>query len=232
MLPKISHPLFDVEIPSLQRTVKFRRFLVSEEKIVLLAAESSDEKDIVDACRQIINNCCQDEIDVESLASFDLEWCFIQLRRNSVNNIVNVAYKDNEDEQTYKFELDLKDIELNTTEGHTNRVELPGGIVMLMKYPTISVAESMLDSANQIEMVEKMIISCIDKIYDDETVYEDYSEEELREFLNSLDSDTYDRIKNFFSTMPQVGYTIEYTNTRGTERRIALSGLRDFFTCY
>jgi hypothetical protein len=203
---------------------------VSEEKIVLLAAESTDDNDLVNACRQVINNCCKEEIDVEKLASFDLEYIFIQLRRHSVNNIVTLAYRDLEDEKVYKFDVNLDEIKVTSSPDHSNRIECDDSIVIIMKYPTISVAEAMLKTDTKLEMTEMMIIQCVEKVYDADTVYEEYTEAELKEFLNNLSTAEYDKIKAFFETMPKVSHTIEYTNSKGTERKIQLSGLRDFFT--
>jgi hypothetical protein len=230
MLPKIQHQLFEIEIPSLKKKVQFRPFLVKEEKILLIAAESDDDGDIIRALLQIINNCAQEDIDLSRLAIFDIEYVFLKLRAKSVDNIIELAYEDLEDGEERKFKVNLNDIELVTNEKHTNIIDVTDSVKMKMKYPTSELAAAVESAKTELEFLETMLVECVDSIYDDETVYDSFSEEELKEFLDNLDSKTHVKIKEFFETMPRLYHAIEYTNKKGTERKIELKTVTDFFT--
>lgn len=230
MLPEIKHLHFDIEIPSLKKKAKFRPFLAKEEKILLTASAGRDEKDIIYAVESIISNCIQTDIDVKKLASFDLEYIFLKLRAKSVDNIVEIEYEDSEDEKIYPFVIDLNEIEMIEDPNHTKIIEVNDEIKIAMKYPTIDIVKKFEGVTDVSGILDTMIINCIDKIYDDETVYEDYTEEELKVFLDNLSTKTNRDIDNFFKTMPKLYKKLEYTNTKGSARVIELNKLTDFFT--
>ncbi len=232
-LPKIDKPLFEMVIPSQDKTVKFRPFLVKEEKILLMAQQSGAEKEIVLAIKQILQNCiAEDNFDVDQLATFDLEYMFIKLRARSVNNIVKLSYEDLEDKKTYDFEVDLDDIEVTKNPDHTNKIKINDEIGIIMKYPSITLVDSVPDTNDPLVVVDHLIKSCIDKIYDSEEIYlvSEQPPEELNDFIDNLDVQTYDKIRLFFDTLPRMKYEIKYTNSNGNERVIELNKLSDFFT--
>ncbi len=228
-LPKIDHRIFDIEIPSLKEKMKFRAFLVKEEKILLIASESGEEKDIMDATKQIINNCVQQELNVDKLSTFDVEYIFLKLRAKSVNNISKLSYRDVEDEKIYNFDVDLDKLEITYTEGHSNKIKITDDITMQMRYPTVDITDDFATAKNEVEVLDKLVMNSIDKIYDADTVYEDYTEEELVEFMDQLNPTVYDQIKIFFDTMPKLYHKLEYTNANGSKRVIELKSLTDFF---
>lgn len=230
-LPKIDQPLFDVKIPSTGQTVTFRPFLVKEEKILLIAQQSGNDTEIIRSIKQILNNCIQDHIDIDSLAVFDLEYLFLKLRAKSVNNIVKLSYRDTQDDQIYNFEVDLDTIEVEMPNSVNSKIEINKNVGMTMKYPTADITDKMGEFENEVQLMTFFIVNCIDTIYDEDSVYPatDYSEEEITEFLDNLDVATFDKIRNFFESIPKLYHKIEYENSVGNKREIELTNLKDFF---
>lgn len=228
-LPKIQTPIFNIEIPSLNKTKKFRPFLVKEEKILLLA-QQGDNDDLLDAVKQIINNCCLEDINILSLASFDLEYIFLKLRARSVNNLVELKYRDKEDNKIYTFEVDLDNVKVTYDENHSNKIKINDHYTMLMKYPGIDLPEQIKTVAQE-DSFYKMIACCIDKVYDENQIFllSEYSIDEVKEFIDNLDVPTFEKIQNFFNTMPKISHKLEYVNANGTPRVIELQGIKDFF---
>lgn len=230
-LPKLDKPLFELDIPSQKKVVKFRPFTVKEEKILLVAQQDGNEKSIILAIKQVINNCCQDEnFDVDKLATFDLEYLFLKLRARSINNIIEVSYRDNEDDKVYDFEIDLDTVEMIQPE-QTNVISITDTVGIKMKYPSVTIIDDAPTEATASEVVEYLIRKCIDCIYDEENVYpaDDYNEKELVEWIDGLDVETFNKIRAFFDNLPQMYYKIEYKNSLGNDRVIELSSLSDFF---
>ena len=228
-LPKIQTPIFNIEIPSIKKTKKFRPFLVKEEKILLLAQQGNDS-DLLDAITQIINNCCLEDLNISSLASFDLEYIFLKLRARSVNNLVELKYKDKEDDKIYAFEVDLDNIDITYDENHTNKIKINDQYTILMKYPGIDLPDE-IKTVSQDDVFYKMIVNCIDKIYNENEIFlmNEYSFEEAKNFIDNLDVPTFEKIQNFFSTMPKLLHRLEYVNANGTPRVIDIQGIKDFF---
>ena len=230
-LPKIDQPLFDMTIPSTGKKIVFRPFLVKEEKILLIAQQSGNDSEIIRAIKQILNNCIQDEIDLDTFAIFDLEYAFLKLRAKSVNNVVKLAYRDTEDDEVYNFELDLDAIEIKMPEKINSKIVITDEVGMTMKYPSASITDNMTNFDNEVDLMTFFIINCIDTIYDEENVYvaDDFSDEEISEFLDGLDVKSFEKIREFFESVPRLYHKIEYTNSIGNERSIELTSLKDFF---
>ena len=230
-LPKIDQPLFDMTVPSTGKTVTFRPFLVKEEKLLLIAQSSANDTDMIRAIKQVLGNCIIDELDIDSLATFDLEYMFIKLRAKSVNNIVKLSYRDNEDDELYDFEVDLDKIELEMPKNVNSKIKITDTVGMTMRYPSASITDKMGEFNNEVELLTFFITNCIDTIYDEENVYiaNEYSEAELGEFLDSLNIETFEKIREFFETIPKVQHTLNYKNKLGNDRSIVLSSLKDFF---
>lgn len=230
-LPKIDQPLFDMVIPSTGKKVAFRPFLVREEKILLIAQQSGNDSEIIRAIKQILNNCFVDDIDLNTFAIFDLEYAFLKLRAKSVNNVVKLSYRDTEDDEVYNFELDLDTIEIEMPKTVNSKIEITKDVGMTMKYPSASITDRMKEFDNEVDLMTFFIVNCVDTIYDDENVYvaDDFSEEEISEFLDGLDVKTFELIREFFESVPRLYHKIEYTNKVGNERSIELSSLKDFF---
>jgi hypothetical protein len=231
-LPKIEHPIYELTLPSTGKRVSFRPFLVKEEKILLMAKQGGDEKEIIKSLKQVINNCIVDsDVDVETFATFDIEYFFLKLRSRSVNNIVSLSYKDYEDEKIYTVDVDLEDVEMVRDPKHTNKIKINGQIGVVMKYPSIDVFNK-LSSQEEDDAAFEVIKKCIDVVYDTDNVYnaKDFSEKEIEEFVQNLDVNSLEKILEFFKTMPRLHYEVKYTNSLNHERVVPLDTLTDFFT--
>jgi len=230
-LPKIDQPIFDMTIPSNGKKITFRPFLVKEEKILLIAQQSGNDTEIIRAIKQILNNCVQEDLDIDGLAIFDLEYMFLKLRSKSVNNVVKLSYRDNEDDQIYNFELDLDTIEIKMPETVSSKIEITENVGMTMKYPDASITDRMKDFENEVDLMTFFIVNCIDTIYDEDNVYvaSEFSDNEISEFLDGLDVKTFEKIREFFEDIPRLYHKIEYKNSVGSERSVELTSLKDFF---
>ena len=229
-LPTIEQPIFEMKIPSTGKNVKFRPFLVREEKILLIAQQGGNDKDVIRAIKQILSACLTDNIDVDQLATFDLEYMFLKLRARSVNNIVKLAYRDTEDDKVYDFEIDLDEIELEVKPVN-NKIKVNDEIGIIMKYPAASITDELGEYDNEVDLLLFFVRKCIDQIFDSENVYpaNESTEEEINQFIDSLDVQTFERIREFFDSIPTLSHTLKYTNSNGSERVIELNNLKDFF---
>ena len=231
-LPKIDQPLFDVTIPSSKKKILFRPFLVKEEKILLISQQGGEDTDVIRAIKQILRLCVQDEdFNVDNLTTFDLEYLFLKLRAKSVNNIVKLSYRDNEDDKVYDFELNLDTIEVEMPEGVDSTIKLSDNIAMIMKYPSSSITDKITQFDNEVDLMTFFIINCIDTIVTEDEIYpaSEYTDKELEEFLDQLPVNSFDLIRQFFEKMPKLYHKIEYTNELGNDRSIELTNLKDFF---
>lgn len=234
-LPKISQPLFEVTIPSTGQKTTYRPFTVKEEKILLIAQESKDINQIILALNQLISACVFD-VDVDKLATFDIEYLFIKLRATSVNNEAEFAIEDPDTGEEINLTLDLNDMKIHRDENHSPKIKLDEGVYILMRYPRIDVLRSLehvkedKTSAGQQALFEIMV-DCIDKIVDGEDVYDlkDFSEEEVNEFLDSLTLSHVNMIKTFFETMPVLRYEMPYKLQDGTEKTFVVQGTKTLF---
>jgi len=232
-LPKLDKPLFDLEIPSKQTTVKCRPFVVKEEKILLMAQQAGQEKDIVLAIKQVLENCVQDPtFDSDDLTTFDLEYMFLKLRARSVNNVIEVSYRDNEDDKVYDFEIDLDTVEMMKPAEINNKIMVTDTVGIVMKFPSVKVLENTPENTSAPDLVEYLVRSCVDQIFDEDDVYlaSESTEAELQEFIEGLDVQTFQKIREFFDSLPSLYHKLEYTNANGNERVIELKTLSDFFT--
>lgn len=231
-LPKIDQPLFEVKIPSTGKKILFRPFLVKEEKLLLIAQQSGEDTDVIRAIKQILKLCVADEgFDVDKLTTFDLEYLFLKLRAKSVNNVVKLSYRDNEDNKVYDFELDLDSIEVEMPEGVDSTIKLTDSLSMVMKYPSASITDKIKQFDSEVELMTFFIINCIDTIMTAEELYpaSEYSDKELEEFLDQLPVNSFEKIRAFFEKMPKLYHKIEYKNELGNDRSIELNNLKDFF---
>jgi hypothetical protein len=231
-LPKIDYPIFSLTIPSTKKEIKFRPFLVKEEKILLMAKTSEQEKDMILAIKQVVNNCAIDKIDVEKLALFDIEYLFLRIRSQSVNNIVSVTYKDNEDDSNYEFDIDLNEVEVVFPENQEKIISLSETSGIVMKYPEASLYDDKEFLESGEEVFYQLVLRCIEKIYDEENVYDirNHSLQEVADYIENLDVKTFEKIREFMVNQPKMTYVINYKNRLGNDRKIELTTLSDFFT--
>jgi hypothetical protein len=233
-LPKIDSAIFTATLPSNGKKIKYRPFLVKEEKILMIAQESQEQEQIVDAIKQILNNCIiTKNVDIDSWPLFDVEWMFVKLRAASINNVVKLKYKDKEDEKVYDFEIDLNEIEMTTDPDHSNPVMLTDEIGMTLRYPNIDLitfVQQNVDEEKQTEASFSLIKKSIENVFDKEQVYDDWSEKEIDEFLGDLSHVMLEKIQGFFESLPKLYHKFEYENSKGNKRSIELNGIADFFT--
>jgi hypothetical protein len=232
-LPQIAAPTFELIQPSTQETLQYRPFLVKEEKLLLIAKESGDKKDIHNAIKQIVNNCVlKDEFDANHIPIFDMEYIFINIRSKSVSNIVNFKVEDSTDGQEYELEVNLDEVQVVTNEEHTKKIVVNDQIGIVMKYPMPEIAERIMEMTSFTNIAYETIMSSIDYVYDEENVYpwNENSKEQKEMFLDSLDTKTYDKLTDFFATMPKIEHIVSYTNSKGEEKKVIFRNLEDFFT--
>ena len=223
----------DICIPSTKKMETFRPFLVKEEKLLLMAKTSSDPADYFKAIKQVVNNCAiSDKFDVDILPIFDLEYLFLRIRAFSVSNIAKLAYKDNEDNQVYNFEVDLNSVEVKFPENANKNIKVNKDVGILMKYPAASLFDDKDFLKSGDNSFYELIVRCIDKIYDGDEIYDpkNYTPEEIEEFLDSLGVLTYQEIIKFMESTPKLYHKLEYKNANGKDRVIELTTLSDFFT--
>lgn len=232
-LPKIEYPIHKIKIPSLKKEYPFRPFLVKEEKLLLMSKESENASDTLSAIKQIINNCCLDrKLDINKLAIFDLEYIFLKLRAISVNNVVKVTYKDNEDEKLYNFEINLDQIQIKYPDKIDNNIKITDNSGIVMRYPSAALYDDQEFLNLEKNYMFELIIRCIESIYYEDQIYlcKDYKKEELIDFLDSLDIKTFEKIQTFLVNVPKMEYVINYKNSMGNDREIILNSLNDFFS--
>lgn len=233
MLPKIEHPVYKIKIPSLKKDHSFRPFLVKEEKLLLMAKESKNNADIFAAIKQVVVNCSLDKnLNIDKLAVFDLEYIFLKIRAFSVDNIVKVSYRDNEDNKVYDFEVDLNDIKVIYPKKTIDKIEINETTGFVMKYPPASLYSDQEFLNTERDHYFKLILKCVDKIYFGDDIYEvkDVPVDELESFIENLGVGIFKQVNDFLLNTPKIQHTIEYTNEKGNKREIYLNSLNDFFT--
>jgi len=230
-LPTINIPTYELTIPSSKEEIKYRPFLVKEEKMLLLALEEDDEKQVINTVRQIVNNCTFETLEVMNMPTFDLEYVFLNIRAKSIGEVVTVSLLCEDDNETYvEVEIPLTDIQIKHTDGHTNIIDLNDIVKMEMEYPTFEMVQSITGGTP--EELFAMINNCVKRIIDGETVYErsDFSKKELNEFIDGLNSKQFKDIQDFFETMPKLSHEVEFTNPNTNKiNKTTLEGLQSFF---
>jgi hypothetical protein len=236
-LPKISTPTYELELPSTGKPIKYRPFLVREEKLLVLAMESEDSKQITNAIKTVIKNCIETRgIKVESLPTFDIEYLFLNIRGKSVGEEVELSIICPDDGQTtVPVKILLDDIVVVKNPEHNNKIKLDDSLMMEMKYPSLDQFIKSNFDFNSDDVVNQsfdLISSCIDKIYNEEEVWDtrDVTKKELEEFLDQMNSNQFKQIEKFFETMPKLSHTLKVTNPNtDVESEIVLEGLTSFF---
>ena len=235
-LPILNAPTYDIQVPSTKEKITFRPFLVKEEKILLLAMEDGTTGSLNQALKQIVNNCTFEKADVDKLATFDLEYIFLRIRAKSVGEVSTIKLLCEDDGETYAdVDIPLENIKVTFPKGHNNTVKITDTIGVVFKYPsydTLEMLDNLDDELSGVERVFKLMSSCVDKIYDDETVHErvDFNDEELDTFLNSLSPQQFADVQVFFDTMPTLQHEVQYTNPKTKKKNKAtLEGLQSFF---
>ena len=236
-LPKIATPTYELELPSTEQTVRYRPFLVKEEKLLVLALETEDTKQITNAIKSVLKSCVLTKgVKVETLPTFDIEYLFLNIRGKSVGEELEVKVICPDDEKTeVPITIDLDEVKVQKSEGHNKQLKLDDNLMMEMKYPSLEqFIKNNFDfnDANQMEQSFDLIGSCIDKIYNEDEVWAtaDCTKKEVKEFLESMNSSQFKDIEKFFETMPKLTHTIKVKNPKTkVESEVVLEGLASFF---
>jgi len=236
-LPSLVVPTYELILPSTEKTIKFRPFLVKEEKLLLLALESGNNKEITTAIKTILTNCILTKgIKVEALPTFDIEFLFLNIRAKSVGEEVDLTVYCPDDEETeVKISIDLEDIKVKKNPEHTNKIKINESMILELKYPSLDqfIRNNFDLEGITTEQSFDLIVDCIDKLYDEDEVYafSDYTRQEWKEFLEQMNSSLFKNIEKFFETMPKLTHEIEITNPKtGIKSTVTLEGLSSFFT--
>jgi len=236
-LPKIATPTYELELPSTGQNISYRPFLVKEEKVLVIALESEDNKQITTAIKAVLKNCILTKgIKVELLPTFDIEFLFLNIRGKSVGEELEVNIICPDDGETeVPVTINLDDIEIKKDEKHTNKIKLDNTIMMEMKYPSLDqFIKNNFDfnDKNAMDQSFDLIATSIDKIYTEDEVWAtaDCTKKEVKEFLESMNSSQFKEIESFFETMPKLSHTIKVTNPKTkVEGEVVLEGLASFF---
>jgi len=234
-LPKLTTPTYELEVPSTDEKVKYRPFLVREEKILLIALESGEPEDIINAVKDIVTECTFGKVDLGKLPMFDVEYIFLNIRAKSVGEVSTLRLLCPDDGETYaNVDIDLSKIMVQVEKEHNPKIELTEEMGMIMGYPNIdSMTGTGITEINATNMLD-VISSCILQIYDKkgEEIYEtkDQTKKELSEFIESLNTKQFQKVQQFFDTMPKLKHAVELENPKtGVKSKIVLQGLNDFF---
>jgi len=238
-LPEITVPHFDLVLPSSKKKIKFRPFIVKEEKLLIIALESRDPKQVTTAIKQVLSNCILTRgVKIDQLPSFDIEYLFLNIRAKAIGEAIELNVTCGDDGETkVPVTLFVDEIQVQYPEGHTDKIDMENGYHWKMNYPSLNqFIENNFDvsdkSSENVERSVKLIASCIDSVYNDEDCWmaSDSTEKELISYVENLTPRQYKKIENFFKTMPKLSHTITVVNPNtGNENSIVLEGLSDFF---
>ena len=234
-LPILETASYELTLPSTDVKVKYRPFKVAEEKVLLQALESQEQKQIVEALKNIVGVCTFGNLNVDELPTFDLEYVFLQIRSKSVGEVANIKILCPDDKKTYAdVNVDLTKVDVQVDDEHTNKIQVNDSVSLLMKYPTINSVDPTKDYSKGADTstLFKVISDGIYQIFEGEKVHlaKDYTREELDKFVESLDSKSFKKIQRFYETMPKLMHDIEVENPKTkVKSKITLSGLSDFF---
>jgi hypothetical protein len=236
-LPTITTPTYELELPSTGKPIKYRPFLVKEEKLLVLALETEDTKEISNAIKAVLKNCIQTKgIKVETLPTFDIEYLFLNIRGKSVGEEIQVNLIAPDDGETsVPVTINIDEIQVQRKEDHTNKIKLDDNLMMEMKYPSLDqFIKNNFDMSGNVGIDQSfdLIASCVDKIYSQEEVWvaADVTKKELVDFLEQMNSIQFKQIEKFFETMPKLSHEITFTNPKTkVESTVVLEGLSSFF---
>ena len=235
-LPKIEVPTYELTLPSEDKKIKYRPFLVREEKVLYIALETGQNKEMVNALKDVVGACTFDVLNVDRLPIFDIEYLFLQIRAKSVSEVTKFRAICPDDGKTYvETEVDLTKVEVQVDDEHTNRIMLESdrNLGLVLKYPTLKNYDVGRGLDNiEIDKVFNILIDCIGHIFEGDKIYpaKDTSKQELKEFIEGLPQDAFTKIKTFFDTMPKLKHEVEVTNPNtNVTSKIVLTGIADFF---
>ena len=234
-LPKLTTPTYELEVPSTDEKIKYRPFLVKEEKILLIAMESGEQESIVTAIKDIVTECTYGKVDLGSLPMFDVEYICLQIRSKSVGEVSTLKLLCPDDKETYvNVDVDLSEVMVHVDKGHNPKIELTEEMGMIMTYPTIDslndVGGSDINASNMLDVISSCVLQIYDKKGEEVFDAKDQTKQELIEFVEQLNTKQFEEVQKFFDTMPKLRHTIEIENPKTkVKSKIVLQGLNDFF---
>ena len=232
-LPKLESPTYELELPSTKEKIKYRPFLVKEQKILLIAQESEDEKEIRNSISRLVTSCTFGEVDVKTAPMFDIEYIFLKLRGKSIGEKVKLSILCPDDEKTrVDVNVDLSKVNVQMHVGHSTEIELTDDVKIIMSYPTLKDVGNLGGSDSETEQLFAMIKNCIYQIHEGDTIHQniDINPKELDEFIGNLSTEHLDKINNFFETMPKLTHTIKVKNPKTKKtREVVIEGFQNFF---
>ena len=236
-LPKIATPTYELELPSTGKTIKYRPFLVKEEKLLVLALESDDSKEITNAIKAVLKDCIQTRgVKVETLPTFDIEYLFLNIRGKSVGEDIEVSVLCPDDGETYaEVQISIDEIEVVKDKEHNKQIKIDDKLMMEMRYPSLDQfvkSNFSFNGDNQVDQSFDLIASCVDKIYSEEEAWtsDDFTKKEVTEFLEQMNSSQFKDIESFFATMPKLSHEVEVINPNTKKKsKVVLEGLASFF---
>ena len=234
-LPKIGYPTYELELPSTGKNIKYRPFLVKEEKVLLMALESKDEKQVISAVKDLIKNCVISRIKIDNLPSFDLEYIFLKIRGASIGETITLTVTCLDDnETTVEANININEVEVLKPEGHNTKIMFDDKTGLVMRYPSMKefVDREFLQKEMKTEEVYGFIADSIDQIFDDEEVYDSSTttKKEFRTFVDSLTTTQFGKIQKFYETAPKLSHTFKVINPKtNKESEYTIEGLQSFF---
>lgn len=235
-LPEIKHPVFKITIPSTNKQISYRPYTVQEEKLLLIVRMSEDLEEIIQTLKQILKNCIVDDVDIDKLAMFDIEYIFLNIRKDSVSNEVELIYND-EDKQV-PFKVNLSDVKIKFNKEHTSKIQINDTLGIKLKYPNLdamlrleyAIREAGMNEKAVDESIFRAIIGCVEYVYDDNKIYDEFTKDELEKFLTSLKIDELAKVQKFFTTMPVLEHEVILKLGKDRTTTVTLRGIKDFFT--
>ena len=231
-LPKLNTPTYELELPSTGEKIKYRPFLVKEQKILMMAQEGSDENEIAEAMGNLVSDCTFGKIDAKTAPMFDIEYIFLKVRGKSVGDKIELNVTCPDDEETaVPVTIDIEDIQVHMLEEHTNEVNISDNIKVILRYPVLSDMKNVKASSNNVDRVFNILNNCITSIHFGDDVYErvDLTEKDINEFVDQFTSEQFDIMVKFFDTMPKMRHILKVTNPKTkVESEVVLEGLESF----
>jgi hypothetical protein len=230
-LPKLKNATYELTLPSTGLPMHYRPFLVKEQKLLMLAQESEDTKQLESAFAQILRDCVEEITDPYKMTMFDVEYVFLKIRSKSVGEVIKLKLLCRDDNETYvDVEFNLDDVDVQMTENHTNIINLTDEIKLIMKYPCLGDMQG-FDDVGEIKSLFHMIKSCVNEIHDGEEIHHriDMQDNELEDFLDSMSTENFEKVSEFFETMPKLKHVIEVENPNTkVKNEIVVEGLESF----
>ena len=233
-LPKLNTPTYELELPSTGEKIKYRPFLVKEQKVLMMAQDSGEDEQIANVMSTLVSDCTFGSVNSDNVPMFDVEYIFLRIRGKSVGEIIelNVLCPD-DDETRVPVSLNLDDVDVTLDDNHTNEISITplGDVKIIFRYPILADMKNMISTTTNVEMMYSLLTECIQEIHHGDDVYNkvDMTNKEIEEFIDSLTTDQFKKITNFFNTMPKLRHIIEVTNPKtGVKSEVVLEGLQSF----